>query len=134
MCAQKRIVIALYGRSCSGKSTTAQKLGELLNCAVHSASASVRQRSRELGILPNELSLADHQKIDEYTRHLVESSPGPLVVEGSFLDALLGDLLRIYRVELICENEERRRRYVQGIGQDELGQRDKDDDDLRDIL
>jgi|SRR5579864_423435 len=134
MCAQKRIVIALYGKSCSGKSTTAQKLCELLNCAVHSASGSVRGRSRELGISPNELSLAEHQKIDKDTRHLVQSSLGPLVVEGSFLDALLGDLPRIYRVELTCKNEERRRRYAQRIGQDELGRRDKEDDNLRDSL
>ena len=131
MCAQKRIVIALYGRSCTGKSTTAQKLGELLNCTVHSASASVRGRSRELGILPNELSLAEHQRIDQDTRNVVQSTQGPLVVEGSFLDALLGDLPHIYRVQLTCENEERRRRYAQRVGQDELRRRDKDDDNLR---
>src|SRR5215470_5354548 len=106
MCAQKRIAVALYGKSCSGKSATAKKLAALLNCAAHSASEPVRRRSRELGISPSGLSIAEHRKIDECTRHLVQSTLSRLVVEGSFLDALLRDLTGVYRVEMICKEDE----------------------------
>jgi cytidylate kinase len=134
MCAQKRIVIALCGKTCSGKSTTAKKLAELLSCPIYSASDSVRMRSRELGISPNYLSLTEHRKIDEATRSAVQSTPGSLVVEGSFVDALLGDVGNVYRVELICGEEERRRRFVDRNGRDGLDQRDKDDSELRHAL
>src|SRR5882762_1539844 len=120
MCAQKRIVIALYGKTCSGKSTTAKKLAELFGCPSRSASDAVRLRSRELGISACELPTAEHRKIDEGTRSLVQSSRGTLVVEGSFLDALLSDVGNIYRIELTCIDDERQKRFVRRSGQNGL--------------
>src|SRR5947207_11960028 len=109
MCAQKRVIVALYGRSCSGKSTAAKRLAELLNCDLYSAGDSVRKRCKELGESPADLSLPEHRAIDDVTRSIVKSARTSLVVEGSFLDALLDDLGGIYRVELTCDAEERRR-------------------------
>jgi cytidylate kinase len=133
MCAQKRIVIALFGKTCSGKSTTAKKLAELLSFPIHSASNSVRMRSRELGMSPNDLSLAEHRNIDKATLSVVQSTRGSLVVEGSFLDALLEDI-GIYRVELTCDEEERRRRFMQRSGENGLDRRDQEDSGLRHAL
>jgi hypothetical protein len=105
-----------------------------MNCPIHSAGESVRKRSKELGILPTQLPLVEHQLIDDGTRTMVKSGVGFLIIDGSFLDALFCDLGGVYRIELICSAEERRRRFNQRSGCDGLDQRDKDDDDLRRAL
>jgi cytidylate kinase len=131
MCTQKRIVVALYGRSCSGKSTTARELSQLLDCPTYSAGERVKGRSKELGVSPADLSLVEHRLIDESLRTMVQSAVKCLIVEGSFLDVLFYDLRDVYRIELVCSAEERRRRFNQRSGFDNLGERDKNDDDLR---
>jgi cytidylate kinase len=131
MCPQKRIVVALYGRSCSGKSTIARELSQLLNCPIHSAGELVRKRSKELGIPSTKLPLVEHRLIDNGTRTKAKSADASSIVDGSFLDALFYDMEGVYRIELICSDEERRRRFNQKSGCDGLAQRDKDDDELR---
>jgi cytidylate kinase len=123
--------VALYGRSCSGKSTTARELSKLLNCSIYSAGDRVKRRSKELGVAPANLPLVEHQLIDKGTRTTVSSAAAPLIVDGAYLDALLYDFRDVYRIELICSAEERRRRFNQRNGHDGLEQRDKEDDDLR---
>ncbi|SRR6266852_9292181 len=134
MRSQKRIVVALYGRSCSGKSTTAHELSQLLNCPIHSAGERVRSRSKELGVTPTNLPLVEHRLIDDHTRAAAKTAVAPLIVDGSFLDALFCDLKDVYRIELICSAEERRRRFIQRSGHRGLDQRDKEDDNLRRAL
>lgn len=131
MCAQKRIILVLYGKCCSGKSTMAKKLAESFSCPIRSASDAVRARSRDLGVSASDLPMGEHRKIDEDTRSVVQSSGGSLVVEGSFLDALLSDVGNVCRIELTCGDDERRRRFVRRTGQNGLVQRDEDDDKLR---
>jgi cytidylate kinase len=131
MCAEKRIILVLYGKSCSGKSTVAKKLAESFSCPIRSASDAVRARSKELGVSASDLPMGEHRKIDEDTRSVVQSSGGSLVVEGSFLDVLLSDVGNVCRIELTCGDDERQRRFVRRSGQNGLVERDKDDDKLR---
>jgi cytidylate kinase len=134
MCTEKRIVVALYGRSCSGKSTTARELSQLLACPTYGAGERVKSRSKELGVSPADLSLVEHQLIDQSLRTMVQSAVNCLIVEGSFLDVLFYDLRNVYRIELVCSAEERRRRFSQRNGFDNMDERDKNDDDLRRAL
>ena len=134
MCSEKRIVVALYGRSCSGKSTTARELSQLLDCPTYSAGERVKGRSKELGVPPADLSVLEHRLIDESLRTMVQSAAKSLIVEGSFLDVLFYDLGNVYRIELVCSAQERRRRFSQRSGFDNLSGRDKNDDDLRRAL
>jgi cytidylate kinase len=131
MRAKKKVVVALFGRCCSGKSSIAKELAQLLNCAIHSASEAVRSKCRELGISTGELQLTEHKDIDATTYSIVALASSLLVVEGSFLDALLKDAADTYRIELVCEDWERRRRFTERHMTDGLDQRDNDDDKLR---
>jgi cytidylate kinase len=131
MCVPQRIVIAVQGPTCSGKTTTAKKLAALLGFKVRSAGDAVKARSVELNVEPDELSLLDHQRIDDLTRQMVESSKEPLIVEGTFLDALLSTIGDIYRIGLHCEENERRRRFIGREGYDGMQERDRADAALR---
>jgi cytidylate kinase len=134
MCTEKKIVVALYGRSCSGKSTTARELSQLLDCPTYSAGERVKDRSKELSVSPADLSLLEHRLIDESLRAMAQSVAKCLIVEGSFLDVLFYDIRNVNRIELVCSAEERRRRFNQRSGLDNLGERDKNEDDLRRAL
>ena len=126
--------MALYGRSCSGKSSTARELSQLLHCAIYSASERVKSRSKELGVAPASLPLTEHQIIDEIMRAAAKSVAASLIVDGSFLDALFYDLRDVCRIQLICSTEERRLRFNQKCGYDGLDRRDREDDELRRAL
>jgi hypothetical protein len=89
---------------------------------------------RRTGTAPGKLSLEEHRTIDKAIRSIVESSVDLVVVEGAFLDALLGDLGGVYRVQLTCGDEERRNRFKLRLGGASLEQRDEDDDNLRHAL
>jgi cytidylate kinase len=134
MCASKRIVLAIYGLSCTGKSTIAAKLAALLRVPLRSASVEIRRRASELGVTPNALPMREHKAIDEATRSLAtEAIPG-MVIEGTFLDALLSDISGIVRIELKCADEERLRRLLGREGSRDLDSRDNDTQNLRSIL
>jgi len=128
------VIVALYGKSCSGKSATARELSQLLDCSIYSAGGRVKSRSKELGVTVTDLSLVEHRLIDEGTRATVTSAVASLIVDGTFLDALFYDFSDVYRIELICSAEERRRRFNKRSGHNGLAQRDKEDDDLRRTL
>jgi cytidylate kinase len=128
------MTLALYGRTCTGKSTIAKLLGNRLDCPVHGVGEIVRARSAELGTAPRGLSLEEHHTIDKVIGSIVKLAGESVVVEGAFLDALLGDLDGVYRVKLTCGDEERRSRFDRRVGASRLEQRDEDDDNLRHAL
>jgi cytidylate kinase len=127
-------VLALYGLSCTGKSTIAAKLAALFGLPLRSASIEIRRRSSELGITPNALPVSEHMAIDEATRSLaMEAVPG-MVIEGTFLDALLSDISGVVRIELKCADAERLRRLLDREKSRDLDSRDNDTRNLRSIL
>src|SRR5260370_41096938 len=131
MRAQKRLVVAVYGASCTGKSTSARILVRLRGCALRSDGEGIRARSIELKTKPSALTLDEHRKIDETTRYFAASGPEPLVIEGTFLDALLSDIENIRLGELVCADHERQRRYGDREGSHGLLSRDNADQKLR---
>src|SRR5260370_16755393 len=102
MRAQKRLVVAVYGASCTGKSTSARTLARLLGCALRSAGEAIRARSIELKTKPSALTLDEHRKIDETTRYFAASEPEPLLIKGPFLHPLLSHISNIRLWDLIC--------------------------------
>jgi cytidylate kinase len=131
MCPQKRVVLALYGLSCTGKTTVAEKIAELTGWSLRSAAKAVHERAAELGISPDALSLSEHRAIDETTRNLAASACETLVIEGTFLDALLSEVPRISRIELNCGGQERLRRFQCRENNRDLVSRDNADRQLR---
>jgi broad-specificity NMP kinase len=109
----------------------AKALGKLLDCPFRSVGDAVRTRSRELGISPDSFHIDEHRRIDEVTRSFARSAQSRVVIEGTFLDALLSDLDNVCIVELTCSEEERKRRFVSREAQCELGVRDNADEKLR---
>ena len=134
MSTEKKLVLALYGASCTGKTSSARALSELFNCPLRCAGEAVAARSREMEITPQSLPLEEHRGIDQATLCLVKSARRRVVVEGTFLDALLADSENVLLVELICDDEERRRRFVSREGKDDLSVRDGADRELRHSL
>lgn len=131
MRAQKRLVIGLCGISCTGKSAIAKALATLLDCNLRSVGDAIRARSKEKGISHDALTLSDHQTIDDTTRHFAQSGQSCLIIDGTFLDALLSDMRNVIKIELTCEDAERRRRFASREGNDGIQIRDDCDRQLR---
>lgn len=109
-------------------------LARRLGCGLRSAGEAIRARSLELNVDPVALPLVEHRSIDEGTLELARSSKDCLVIEGTFLDVLLSDLENVLKIELICEEAERRQRFKTRSGKDSLKQRDHADRHLRELL
>jgi len=105
-------VIALFGKSCVGKSEVAQKLANLLNLPVRHCGEIVKRRAGQLGVSSGELPNAEHQAIDDETIRLVVECNDGIVVEGNFLDLVLQGFPDFILIQLICEDDERAKRFA----------------------
>lgn len=126
------MIIGLFGHTCAGKSMAAQKLGQLLNTPVRHCGEAVKALAAEQGISASQLSNEDHAAIDRQTRSAADSGE-PLIVEGTFLDCVLGRLNSVVLIRLDCEVSERGRRFSnrENGGPEEFLRRDQLDDQLR---
>jgi cytidylate kinase len=126
-------VIALFGKSCVGKSEVAAKLAFKLSCAVRHCGDQVKARATQLGILASALSRAEHQAIDAETLCLAAKACDDIIMEGSFLDIVLANVPSATLIELTCEDDERKRRYACKAPRARLTLelRDEDDHKLR---
>ena len=91
MCIPENLIIAIYGNSCTGKTTIAKLLSEKYNLPSRLCGESVREESKKLKISIDQLSSESHEKIDSQTVKWVEEVKSPSVVEGRFLDSVLSD-------------------------------------------
>src|SRR6266496_1264569 len=110
MCVQKtRCVIAIYGPSCSGKTRLSRELSQKLKLRVRHCGKVVEARAVELGVNVDDLPLVEHQLIDADTRRCAAVDEG-LIIEGRYLDAVLGENQDVTFVRLLCDNSVRERR------------------------
>jgi cytidylate kinase len=126
-------VFALFGKSCVGKSEIAKKLAQELNVPVRHCGELVKDRAEQLGVSKSDLPNAEHVAIDEETRRLAADCDGQLVVEGNFLDVVLREFQNVILVHLMCDDDERARRFASrtpNLG-DALALRDEADEVLR---
>ena len=128
------MIVAIFGQSCTGKTVVSKQLASRLRVPIRNCGEIVKQRARELKCMPGELSKAVHESIDSETRRIACSSR-EVVMEGCFLPNVLGAIEGVLWVELVCEDEERRRRWFRRTDSrkevhDHLSERDTSDSDL----
>jgi cytidylate kinase len=122
----KAVIIAIYGKSCVGKSTTANALGQLYRIEVRKCGELVKSRAIQLGIDPEQLSHDDHKAIDEETQRLATAGRS-VIVEGVFLDRVLSaGTPNLISVELTCSEDERSRRFAQKYAHAKLDLKQRD--------
>src|SRR5258708_20637098 len=129
-------VIAIFGKSCVGKSEVAAKLAITLSLPVRHCGERVKERARQLGISPTALSKAEHKSIDDETRSLAFTCDREIIIEGSFLDLVLPEASSILFVQLTCDDDERRNRHMSRSldATVALEGRDESDNKLRDEI
>jgi cytidylate kinase len=120
---------ALFGFSCTGKTTLGQHLSEALVLPFRSCGEAVRDRARMLGIAFQDLSYREHRIVDDDTREWVRNNR-PCVVEGRYLDYVLAPLRRdvvIIRLEASNEDRSRREEMKSGLAAKNLDDQTKAD-------
>ena len=124
-----RVVVAIFGRTCSGKTTVARSLESRLGAPARHCGDIVRARANALAVAPSALPVGIHKEIDDETREIARShAQGNLVIEGSFLHIVLADVEHIAFVELTADDATRNARHVGRGGVGDVSVRDGEDD------
>ena len=112
MCLEKDIVIiAIFGKSCTGKTKVADSLAKLMNITVRHCSEEVINRAKQLNCSPYEMYLEEHFTVDRKTREIASAINDNYIIEGCFLPYVLCAISNIFWVELLCDDVERDRRH-----------------------
>lgn len=124
--------VAIYGRTCSGKTTVAKAVAEMLSVqSVRHCGEVVKRFASDRGVKVRDLTLADHRDIDAETmawaRYATNSPPS--VAEGSFLNYVLADS-DYFLVELVASPATRQTRGASRIPAIDTTARDLDDSSL----
>lgn len=130
------MITAIFGPTCSGKTTAAQELALRLGRPLRSCGNVVREWATALGGTQSEVSDTVHREIDAETRQWVEQNPNG-VVEGRFLDRVLDGIPEIVFVKLSADTPTRASRGVlrrSDYTPDDLSKSDRDDNLFRDRM
>jgi cytidylate kinase len=84
-----KLIIAIFGPSCVGKTTLARVLGAKLGIPIRSCGTVLREEAFRLGISLDSISLEVHHRIDAETRNFAEQATGSTIIEGRYLDVVL---------------------------------------------
>jgi cytidylate kinase len=131
------VKIALFGKSCVGKSTVATALGKRLSMEVRHCGELIKARAQELDIEVQSLPLQEHHLIDNKTKELAENVDRDTVIDGRFLNYVLTGVPSLVLIELACEQSERDKRFVKRYGDSisyQLADRDFSDSQLQGAL
>ncbi|MGH9894300.1 MAG: AAA family ATPase [bacterium] len=110
------MIIAIYGPSCTGKTTITGALRDAFGLPLRSCGEEVRRRAEVVGLSWDELPDDQHRAIDTETLLWVASNR-PCLVEGRFLDRVLGPLGHdVTFVRLEASAEERLQRWTVRAG------------------
>lgn len=120
-------LLAIFGASCTGKTSVAKELLTRLNCAGRHCGDEVRALAKQRGLSIPELTLDDHRRLDIETAGWATPTANG-VTDGCYLDYVLAGLSNIVFVRLDCEASERERRLSNRSGKPMLIiERDRDD-------
>jgi cytidylate kinase len=131
------MIIALYGASCTGKSTIADSLIASRHLPIRRCGDEVRDLSAARNLQPDQLPLDGHREIDALSVAWVrEHATAAAIIEGRFLDSVLSpvaDLIRLIHVsaaqDIRAERWEARRPGI--VGHDEVARQDRADEAFR---
>lgn len=127
------MIIAIFGPTCSGKTTTARELAKRLGRPLRSCGDVVRDRAKMLGVSVSEVPDSAHLEIDIETNCWVKQNPTG-IVEGRFLNSVLEGLADIMLVKLTADPATRAVRGIQrrpGYTLDDLLRSDREDNLFR---
>lgn len=112
------MIIALFGKSSTGKTTIADVLRQRLgDCPVRHCGEVVKARAHDLHLSPGTLPNEDHREIDGETRRWSETQLGWAIVEGRYLQYVLSRARAELRlIEIVCENAAREHRWANRMG------------------
>lgn len=112
------MIIALYGKSLSGKTTIGDALGARLRYSpIRNCGEIVKTRTRELHLSRKGLPADEHLEIDSETIRWCETQSGLAIVEGRYLDYVLSRThADIQLLELVCDGAAREHRWTKRIG------------------
>ena len=96
------MIIAIFGKSSSGKTTLAKDVHGALNLPLRCCGEEVKARAAKLGVSLDKLTDDVHRLIDQETIRWVVGQPA-CIVEGRYLDRVLSSIAnKILLVELIA--------------------------------
>lgn len=126
------MVFALFGSTCSGKTSVARELHRRHTIPVRHCGEVVKAIAAAQGIKVSGINYEHHAKIDSETRRMAETAEGELLIEGTFLDVVLHGVSEVRMIKLTCSDLERMSRYLRRGGtEDEFMRRDALDNNLR---
>lgn len=131
-----RVVVAIFGPSCSGKTTVAAGLAKALGAQTRHCGEVLKTKASALGKRVPDLADDEHAALDAETREVVTTSGASLVVEGGFLNHVLSDPSTVLLIDLTCADTERAARFgkrTPGVMDplDSIRRRDAEDAALR---
>ena len=85
------MIVALFGASCTGKTSIARALSAELTVPLRSCGDAVKGRASELSVAWSKLPDEQHRTVDKETREWCAAMK-PCIVEGRFLDHVLAPL------------------------------------------
>jgi len=104
------MIVAIFGQSCTGKTSLANALAPVLGYRVRHCGDAVREVAKSLRLTYEALSDDHHRTIDDATRAWSQDYL-PCIVEGRFLDRVLAASASVLLVHLVASEEVRLGRW-----------------------
>jgi cytidylate kinase len=96
------VIIAIFGRSATGKTTIATMVGRELDAPVRHCGNALKEAAGLIGVSVDDAPASLHRALDEATQNWWDSMLGGLaVVEGRFLDQVLVCRKNMLLIELL---------------------------------
>ena len=110
----QKLVIAIYGRSCTGKSTVAEIIAQKHVLPIRHCGDVTQRMAAHLSVDVRDLTDYYHRKIDAETVEWIYEAGGWCVVEGRYLDQVLAPMApRVMLVRFEASVETRAARWRQ---------------------
>ena len=107
------MIIALYGKSSSGKTTLAKALKQRLDCPIRHCGEIVKEKAKSLNVPLGDLPVHVHRAIDLETSSWTDGQQGISIVEGRYLHHVLTQSAAAVRlIEVICDDSVRETRWA----------------------
>lgn len=117
MCFPQDVILAIYGGSCTGKTTVAKVLAERLACPLRCCGELVREAATNAGVEIDKLPDKTHRRIDEQTVMWAFTSTRPSILEGRHLHYVLASRATfVFLVRLEASLSSRALRWQQKSG------------------